>query len=465
MSRDRECTRPDMGPAPSPRGLAWLPALVLYQFVFVVLAVAYTPLLAWRLASRRRYRGGVLERIGFVPKTTGAQPVLWIHAVSVGELKAARRLIEAIAARGEYEVVVSSTTPTGRALARLLYPSLRTFYYPFDLGPCPWLALRRVRPAAVLLVELEYWPNFLFCAARRGIPVAVVNGRISERSYRGYRRIRGLLPPFEAIARFCMQDESYRQRLLGLGVDPARVFVSGNMKYDAVTLGREPARAGDLRRWLSGDGRAVLVCGSTHGDEERLLLAARAQVEASLQRPVRLVLVPRHPERAVSVRDEITALGCPCVRWSEVGGSLPALESKSVVLVDTIGHLESFYGACDVAYVGGSLVPRGGQNMLEPAALGRAVVFGPYTTNFRNDVELLLGAGGAIQVASAEGLVATLLALLSDPTEAQELGKRAVALIERNQGATTRTLDLLDEVLGRHPALEAAGSGTPHEAR
>ncbi len=440
------------------RGLSWLPALLLYQLVFVIFALAYTPVLVWRLASRRRYRGGVLERIGIVPATRGPLPVLWIHAVSVGELKAARRLIEAIAARGEHEVVVSSTTPTGRALARQLYPALRTFYYPFDLGPCPWLALRRVRPAAVLLVELEYWPNFLFCAARRGVPVAVVNGRISERSYRGYRRIRGLLPPFEAIDRFCMQDDSYRQRLLGLGVDAARVFVSGNMKYDSVAIGREPARASELRQWLAGDGQSVLVCGSTHGVEDRLLLQVRTRVETRLGRRVRLVLVPRHPERAAGVCEEILAAGSTCARWSEMGKALRALSADAVVLVDTIGHLESFYGACDVAFVGGSLVPRGGQNMLEPAALGRPVVFGPHTTNFRNDVELLLGAGGAIQVGSADGLANVLVTLLTDPAAAQALGQRAVALIARNQGATARTLELLDPILQR---VEARAGVSP----
>jgi 3-deoxy-D-manno-octulosonic-acid transferase len=420
--------------------------------------------LVWRLVFDRRYRGGLTERLGRAPRSAGNRAVLWIHAVSVGELKAARQLIEAVLARhAEFDVVVSSTTPTGRALARQLYPALRSFYYPLDFGPFPWLALRRVRPAAVLLVELEYWPNFLFCAARRGVPVAVVNGRISEQSFRGYRRIRGLAPPFGAISRFCMQDESYRQRLLALGVEAERIFVTGNMKYDAVRLGQEPPLAERLRPWLRSGDALVLVGGSTHGEEERMLLAAAAELGSRLPRPLRLVLAPRHPERAPAVSELITAAGHRVVAWSLAYEALtremqPRLQPTDVVLVDTIGHLEAFYAAGDVAFVGGSLIPRGGQNMLEPAALGRAVVFGPHTSNFRNDVELLLGAGAAEQVASPAALAPALLRLLVDADRRAELARRAVALIRSNQGATARTLDLLAPILVKRP--RAAGTPT-----
>jgi len=427
-------------------------SLLAYQIVFLVVLVAYAPVLAWRLAFDRRYRGGFFERLGFAPRSPEGRHVVWIHAVSVGELKAARSMIEALrAADPEQEVVVSSTTPTGRALARELHPDLRTFYYPLDFGPFPWLALRRVRPAAVLLVELEYWPNFLLCAARRGVPVAVVNGRISEQSFRGYRRIRGLAPPFHAIARFCMQDETYRRRLLDLGVEPERTFVTGNMKYDAVRVGHVPATAPALREWLADGGALVLVCGSTHGDEDRILLEVAIGVEARLGRRLRVVLAPRHPERAGAVRDVIAHAGRTAVSWSAARHALPRLSPGDIVVVDTIGHLEAFYAAGDVAFVGGSLVPRGGQNMLEPAALGKAVLFGPHTGNFRNDVELLLGAGAAVQVDSRAALADALADLLSDSQRRAELGERAVALIKRNQGATARTLALLRPLVVRRP--------------
>ncbi len=450
----------DLVPGPRQPAPGSVLSLVAYQFVFLLAFLLYSPVLLWRLASDRSYRGGLRERLGFMRRTPGDRPVIWIHAVSVGELKAARQMIDALFERhADHQVVISSTTPTGRALARQLYPHLQTFYYPLDFGPFPWLALRRVRPAVVLLVELEYWPNFLFWAARRGVPVAVINGRISERSFRGYRRIRGLAPPFGAISRFCMQDESYRRRLLDLGVQSDRIFVTGNMKYDAVHLGQVPAMAEILRSWLtSGDG-LVLVCGSTHGDEERMLLDVVARVEAQMKEPLRIVLAPRHPERAPAVSEVIAASGRRAVAWSTSQVTRPTLALRDVVLVDTIGHLEAFYAAGDIAFVGGSLISRGGQNMLEPAALGRAVVFGPHTSNFRNDVELLLGAEAAEQVGSLGELETTLSALAGDAERRRRLGQHAVDLIGRNQGATARTLELLASILVRQPrSVETLGS-------
>lgn len=439
-------------------------SLLVYQCVFLIVVLVYSPVLIWRLIVDRRYRGGLAERMGFAPRSRSARPVIWIHAVSVGELKAASQMIEALVAHhADHEVVISSTTPTGRALARQTHPQLRTMYYPLDFGPFPWLALRRVSPAVVLLVELEYWPNFLFCAARRRVPVAVINGRISERSFRGYRRIRGLSPPFGAISRFCMQDESYRRRLLALGVASERIFVTGNMKYDAVRVGRSPTLAGALRSWLVAVDHLVLVCGSTHPEEESMLLGVAERVRTKLGRPLRVVLAPRHPGRAQAVSEVIAANGCSTVSWSSAQAQLPALAPlapSEVVMVDTIGHLEAFYAAGDIAFVGGSLVSRGGQNMLEPAALGRAVVFGPHTSNFRNDVELLLGAGAAVQVDSLATLETSMMSLLLDEARRDDLGKRAVALIARNQGATARTLELVEPLLAtRRPGAQTPGSG------
>lgn len=446
-------------------------ALIAYQFVFLLAFLIYSPVLLWRLVFNRRYRGGLHERLGFAPATKGHRPVIWIHAVSVGELKAARQMIEALFAQySDYEVVISSTTPTGRALARQIYPSVRAFYYPLDFGPFPWLALRRVRPAVVLLVELEYWPNFLFFAARQRVPIAVINGRISERSFRGYRCIRGLAPPFGAISRFCMQDESYRRRLLDLGVDAKRIFVTGNMKYDSVQVGHVPQASTRLRQWLNRDGGLVFVCGSTHGDEERLILHAVDRIETKINQSLRVVLAPRHPERAAAVTEVIAASGRRVVAWSGLGDVLPVLQPRDVVLVDTIGHLEAFYAAGDIAFVGGSLIARGGQNMLEPAALGKAVLFGPHTSNFRNDVELLLGAKAAEQVASPAALEVALLELLCSPEHRARLGRSAIELIRRNQGATARTLDLLAGLLVRRlrseetPASGRAASRGPRSA-
>lgn len=436
-----------------PRGL--LP-LVAYQGVFLLAATIWFPVLLWRWVFDRNYRATFRARTGRFPPLLGNRPRVWVHGVSVGEVKNLARLIEGVEARHpEVDIVVSATTPTGFSLAQRLYPGRTVVRYPLDFGLFPGRALDRVEPRCVLLMELEIWPNFLQAAARRSIPVAVVNGRISERSFRGYRLARGLLPQFDWIERYCVQNNTYRERLMALGVAAERIAVTGNMKYDGVARRGAEADSLRLRRWLAPDDQLVFVCGSTHPREEEWIQERLASVAARLGVPVRLVVAPRHPERAVAVAEGLTARGAAVLRWSEVDEPLPQLDPRHVLLVDTIGQLEAFYGACDVAFVGGSLVPHGGQNMLEPAALGRAVVFGPYTSNFRTDVELLLEAGAVVQVPDAAGLGRALESLFRDPALRAELGARAVALIRGNQGATARTLDLIAPILDRSVAASA----------
>jgi 3-deoxy-D-manno-octulosonic-acid transferase len=431
--------------------------LLLYHGIFMLFGLAYAPVALWRLVFDPRFRASIGPRSGRVQATVGDRPVVWAHGVSVGEVKGLGRLIAAIEERHpEIEVVVSATTETGFALAQRLYAPRRVIRYPIDFGLYPGRALDRIRPGCVLLMELEVWPNFLQAASRRRIPVAVVNGRISERSFRGYRLVRGLLPQFDWIDLFCVQNEAYRERLHALGVDAGRIAVTGNVKYDSLTLRGAPEGAERLRSWLAADGRLVLVCGSTHAHEEEWLARTVRRVAAALGAPVRLVLVPRHPERAPAVMDAVQAAGTPLVAWSRVGAHWAPLDEDAGVLVDTIGHLEAFYGACDVAFVGGSLVPHGGQNMLEPAGLGRAVVFGPHVANFRTDVELLLEAGAAVQVRDVDELERVLIELFRDADRRADLGRRAVAMIRENQGATERTRRLIEPLLLRAGGRVAA---------
>lgn len=421
-----------------------------YQLVFIIGFLAYAPVLAWRMALDRRYRRGIWQRMGWVPRRTRTRPALWIHGVSVGEIKAAGTLIRAVEESfPQIELVLSATTPTGHALARRLYERHNVVFYPLDFGRFPGRALDRIAPGAVLLIELEVWPNFLQQAARRGIPVSVVNGRISERSFRGYRRARGFLPQFNLIERFCVQDESYRNRLLQLDVDPGSIHVTGNLKYDSVALKEASQTSARLRAWLSPDDRLVIVCGSTHGEEDEWLARMVRRIETQLRQPLRLVLAPRHPERAAAVRDALAAADLACVSWSTLPDEPRPLRSDEILLVDTIGQLEAFYGACDVAFVGGSLVPRGGQNMLEPAALGKAVIFGPHVDNFLKDVRLLLEGEACVQAGGCDELEQQLIGLLTDEPRRRALGERAIAVIRSNQGATARTLEIL------RPLLEA----------
>jgi 3-deoxy-D-manno-octulosonic-acid transferase len=436
--------------APSLRfGPSWVlryASLLLYQLAYILVFCCF---LVWRMVFASRYRSGIGQRLGLVPRTTGDKPVVWIHGVSVGEVKAAGSLIEQLGATyPDLELVISSTTPTGYRLAGELHPDLRVIYYPLDLGPCPGMALRRIKPTCVLLMELEVWPVFLHAAARQNIPVAVINGRISEQSFGGYRLARTFLPQFNLIQIFCMQDEVYRSRLLDLNVDAASAVVTGNMKYDNAHLGVVSVDPG-LRAWLSPDDRPVIVCGSTHGDEESWLAQDIAAVASDSDISLRTVLVPRHPERAVGVCNKLTANGVVCRMWSQDLDLSKPLEGAEVVIVDTIGHLEKFYAACDLAFVGGSLIPRGGQNMVEAAAMGKPGLFGPHVSNFRKDVALLLGADAACQVQDRAELRIRMAELLANAELRDGLGERAVALIQRNQGSTGRTLAKLAPLLER----------------
>jgi 3-deoxy-D-manno-octulosonic-acid transferase len=435
-------------PRSGPRG--WL-TMGIYQPLFLLALVVYGPVLLWRIAVDRRYRRSMRERMGFVPGRVGDAKVVWIHGVSVGEIKAASTFIARLQRlRPDLQLVVSTTTPNGHLVARQEYKNLPVIFYPLDFGRFPARALDRVRPHCVLLMELEIWPNFLQAARKRDIPVAVINGRISEKTCRGYGLARGLLPQLDLITIYCVQDRVYQQRLLELGVDPARVFVSGNMKYDSVVTGRSDPAAARLRPWLSPSGGLVLVAGSTHADEEIAVLRAVTEAAPPDGRSVRVVLVPRHPERTGVICEQVRATGwCP-VRWSQASpqATLPRLGDRDVVVVDTIGQLQRFYAACDVAFVGGSLIPHGGQNMLEPAAQGLATVFGPHTANFRRDVELLLAADAAIQVRDPAEFARTLRQLFEDVGMRERLGERARKVIESNRGATERTLELVMPLLG-----------------
>jgi len=424
--------------------------LAIYQLVFSIGFLFYTPVLAWRMLFDRRYCKGLSERTGRVAFAHADRDVIWIHGVSIGEIKAAANIIACLRRlRPELQLVLSSTTPNGHLVARKENPDLPVVFYPLDFAGFPARALDRVRPRCVLLMELEIWPNFLLAAARRGIPVAVINGRISQRTFRGYRLARVLLPQLDLISIYCVQDAAYRQRLIDLGIDPRRVHVTGNMKYDSVVMGAHAERREELRRWLAVDDRPVLVAGSTHADEEQWVVAAVDAAAATLGRPVRVVLVPRHPERAAGVSDVVVGCGHQVVRWSTLSARLPVLGDGTVLLVDTIGQLQQFYSACDVAFVGGSLVHHGGQNMLEPAAQGRAVLFGPHTENFRADVDLLLNAGAAIQVRDRVDLAHKLRELLDSPGRRETIGRLARQVITENQGATGRTLDLVAPLLGQ----------------
>ncbi|HVG92916.1 MAG TPA: 3-deoxy-D-manno-octulosonic acid transferase, partial [Planctomycetota bacterium] len=411
------------------------------------------------------YLRDVPARFGRREERQGDRPCVWIHGVSVGEVKAAARLVESIEARVPgVEIVVSATTDTGRRVALDRYPGRRVEFWPPDLSWVVRPALDRLRPDLLVLVESEFWPNFMFEVFERGIPAALVNGRISARSAARFRRFgplgRRLLGGLQLV---CAQVPVYAERFLALGVPPDRVVVTGNLKLDNVPIVAERARSEAYARLLGDSAsprRPLLVAGSTHPPEERLVAEMIRRLDAE-GTPVRAVVAPRHPGRADDVEADLARSGRPVVRRTRLSADRPA-PPDAVVLLDTVGELESVYALADVVFVGGSLVKHGGQNMMEPASLAKPVVVGPWTWNFRGELELLTAGGGVAVADGAEGVLEVIRGWLRDPAAARAVGERGRRSIVDSKGATERTLAILAPLLdalprpGTRPAAQNA---------
>lgn len=437
----------DGEPPPSPLvhdpnpGIQRLVLHVVYNLLWLVGLVVASPWWAGRALHDRDWRAMVLGRLtfGLPPRPAEGSPSrILVHGVSVGEVKAAQSLIRSLQERyPEVEIVISTTTGTGVSVARQTYPGLLVVRFPIDVS---WLIrrfLRRVRPQAVILMELEIWPNFLRDANRAGVPVAVVNGRITPRSFERYSRFRRLLPQFNRITLVCAQDERYAERFWFLGLDPRRLAITGNVKVDGLPTGKPPVDSGSRRMagvGEAGDSRPVLVAGSTHEPEERLLL------EAADSLGLRMILVPRHPDRS---RELSRQLDPAPQLWTAVREGEEEPDPDRPLLVDTIGELERIYGLADLVFVGGSLIPHGGQNMLEPAAQGLPVVYGPHVSNFRQEAMLLEEAGAALRVQDAGQLRETLEALVGDPARRQAMSEAGIQAVRAQRGAAQLTLEAL----------------------
>ncbi len=433
--------------------------LLLYDAVFLIAFLFYSPIVLLKMIRSKAYRVAFRERTGRLP-ILEKRPRIWLHGVSVGEIKAAQPLVHAIQDQHPgIEIVVSATTPTGRAEAERLYPELRVIYYPLDFGPFPGRALDRIQPDLLLLMELELWPGLLNAAERRRIPVVVVNGRISQRSFRGYGRVSWLLPQLDRIDLFCVQNEIYAERIRSLGVPEDKIQVTGNLKYEAIQIQEEGVEAPtDLIQALAiGTEDIVLVGGSTHSDEEEKLARVTLELENRSSRKFRLIVAPRHAnERGGAARDDLLRVlqkegdSRDVLLWTELRAGRSQASEDAWLVVDTIGELERVYKMAHFVFVGGSLIPHGGQNMLEPVALGKPTFFGPHVANFQTDVEFLLEVRGAIQIRDEAELVEKLLVMLEDPAEAQGYVERAWSVLRENKGATERSMSCL------RPLIEAS---------
>ncbi len=430
---------------------------LLLNLVYLALLIVFAPVLIYRAWSAGKYREGWREKLfGRAPLRIGDKPCVWFHAVSVGEVMLLRPVIEELSRRRPgWDVVVSTTTGAGLTVARRTYPDLITFYAPLDFSWAARRAIARVRPTVLALVELELWPNLVWAAKRAGARVAIVNGRLSHRSHRGYKRLRGpLSSTLKRLDSVAAQSEEYAERFVDLGIPQSRVKVTGSVKFDGLEGDRSNPRTVALRRLLAlSPADLVFVAGSTMEGEEEA--AYRAFKLAREQHPrLRMIVVPRHPERFEKVAGWLESEGETVLRRSRVDSPESALlasrgsQYPPIVVVDTLGELSAVWGLSDVAFVGGSLYPgRNGQNMMEPAAYGAAVIFGSYTSNFKETVEQLLHRKAATRVVTPDDLSAALGRDLDDPEAAATRGEVARAFVMAQYGASTRTVAELDRLV------------------
>jgi 3-deoxy-D-manno-octulosonic-acid transferase len=415
---------------------------ILYNLILVLATIILSPYMLFKLATVPKYRGGISQKLGRVRKGVlrvlgGARPI-WVHAVSVGEVMAAHPLIREL--KKKYpgrKLILSTVTVTGNFTAKKRVPEAdAVFYFPFDY---PWIVrrvIRSINPAIVLVAETELWPNFFRELRRQGIPSALINGRISPRSYGNYLKFKRFFTEvFKSVTLFCMQSDEDAARIRDIGAAPDRVMVTGNLKFD------QKISAAQQRPVAITSGRKVITAGSTHRGEEAILLEIFSRLRKKYPDLV-LIIAPRHPERFDEVCGLITNAGYECQRRTRLKGPV-----KDVVLLDTIGELRAFYGACNIAFVGGSLVKVGGHNLLEPAAMKKPVIFSRYMFNFKEISEALIQAGGGLMVRDKEELYAKLDNLLSDKQLSSAMGEKAFKVIAANSGATVRTIDAVHRLI------------------
>jgi 3-deoxy-D-manno-octulosonic-acid transferase len=417
---------------------------VVYSALLALVMVLGSPYWLYQMLRYGKYRSGLRERLGGIPPRLGriSRPTIWIHAVSVGEVLAVSELVRQLHAElPQYRIVVSTTTDTGQQLASQRFGVENVFYFPLDFAFAARRWLQALRPALVVIAETELWPNFLRSARDVNARIAIVNARISDNSFKGYRRWKGLLASVLKIPDvFLAQTDQDAERLRHIGAPADRVITTGNLKYD-VPLPPRPPVVEDLRRALSGAG-PVLVCGSTVEGEESLLLGAFTNILANHAGAV-MLLAPRHPQRFDEVERLLREIKIPFWRRSKwTGGPIRG----GVLLVDSIGELSALYALADIAFVGGSLVPRGGHNIIEPAQHGVAIVVGNHTENFR-DIVGLFQSRDAVRVVGPAELPLMFMQLIANDAERRALGQRASQTLELQRGATSRTMMLLKKLL------------------
>jgi len=418
--------------------------------LYLFAGLAYSPVIIYRTIRHGRYRTGWAERFGKSGRTSPEKKCIWLHAVSVGEVNAAKTLIKELKAKfSNYEIVISTTTDTGFARATSLFSKdHQVFYFPFDFSWSINHAFANIKPAICLLMELEVWPNFVGTAKRLKIPVVVVNGRISDKSFPKYKRVKYLVKHiFRKVNLVLAQTDEYAQRFREIGA--GNVIVTNSLKYDTAQITDKVQGSDALAAKLNISKERIWVAGGTGPDEEKIILDVFSRLKQNSKfEDLRLVVVPRKPERFDEVARLITDTGFEFIRYSSIKNTEVKCEQKPVVILgDTMGDLRKFYCLSTIIFVGRSLVPMGGSDMIEATALGKCTMFGPHTFNFRQTVDSLLAGNGAIVVNDGNQLLSTIQKCLTEQDYAHEIAVNGQDVIKKNQGATARSIEQIEKLL------------------
>ncbi|OHB84833.1 MAG: hypothetical protein A2Z38_02540 [Planctomycetes bacterium RBG_19FT_COMBO_48_8] len=420
------------------------------DLLYLFAGLAYSPVIVYRAIRHGRYRAGWAQRFGKVRRRSPEKKCIWLHAVSVGEVNAAMTIVNELEERfADFEIVISTTTDTGFARANNLFNRKhQVFYFPFDFSWVMHRAFGNIRPAICLLMELEIWPNFISLAKRLRVPIVVVNGRISDKSYAGYKRIKPFTRNiFGKISLVLAQTDQYAQRFREIGA--GNVIVTSSLKYDTAQITDKVEGTDALATQLNIGSERIWVAGGTGPGEEQIILDVFTHLKQSGQlEDLRLVIVPRKPERFDEVARTIADAGFDFIRYSSIKNTdVRCKERPAVILGDTMGDLRKFYCLATIIFVGRSLVPMGGSDMMEAAALGKCTIFGPHAFNFRQTVDSLLAGNGAVMVNDGDELLKTMQKCLLEPDYARQIARNGQDDIKRNQGATTRSIEQIEKFL------------------
>lgn len=425
------------------------------NLIYAIALIALSPVVLYRSIRHGRYRRGVAEKLLGLTKSRGAAlrgdawKTIWIHAVSVGEVNLLPELVESLkAGSSKTSVVVSTSTDTGYDLACQLFGADRVFFAPLDFSWAVRRTLKNLKCNELILAELELWPNLIAGASKLNIPIAVVNGRLSEKSATGYQQWNRFLgSTFSRLTAVGCQDETTAERFVACGVDASNVHVTGSLKFDNAPVTRDTAEVLERTDWSGVDPWHRVWCvGSTQDGEEAMAMSIYHRLRKT-HSELRLILVPRHPERFESVAKLVADRGDRVIRRSQDDSQMhEAWDTDEVILVDTVGELKHWWGVAHVATVGGSFGDRGGQNMLEPAGYGCSTSFGPNTKNFDAIAKHLIDGGGAVRVNDEQELEVFVERCLTDVAAADDLGRSAQAIVHRHRGAYDRTLEMLGAI-------------------